>query len=230
MRLLISNKVESTMITINNESDAFPKENMVTGILPEKSYIDQTAVIDFGSTTSERVTAIAIVYQDLTNVKIQANATDSWGSPSFEQSITSSGQIVFIDQTYRFWRIKADNTGYVNYIYLGEYLQMPGVEENSMPQTITNDATVTSAGYQKQTTRGTTAKTQEFIFPGASQAEYDDFIDWWESDDRSNNCFIVQFEEDMTLFSPFLCKVAEASDFDRHTLAYEWRILVEEAK
>ena len=65
-------------------------------------------------------------------VKIQANATDAWGAPSIDQTVTVADLMYYIwgsTQTYRWWRIlitDAGNTdGYVEFglSFIGEYYQ-----------------------------------------------------------------------------------------------------------
>jgi hypothetical protein len=113
---------------------------------------------------------------------------------------------------------------------LGEFLQLPFASSNSTPKIINNDVINTTSNFQKYTTRGTTAKVQEITFPGATQDEYDDFIAWYTSDDRANNFFFVQFEDEMTVFEPFFCKLVSFELKARHILTYEMMIELEEAK
>ena len=62
-------------------------------------------------------------------VTLQANASDSWGSPSFSQALTiptdSDGNVIkrivyFLDQTYRYWRVTlADSSNTNSYLDVG---------------------------------------------------------------------------------------------------------------
>ena len=62
-------------------------------------------------------------------VTLQANASDSWGSPSFSQALTiptdSDGNVLqrivyFLDQTYRYWRVTlADSSNADSYLDVG---------------------------------------------------------------------------------------------------------------
>jgi hypothetical protein len=220
------------MLTVNEESNAFPKENLLTGILAEKTYFEDYIVIDFG--LAKRVTAIGLIGHNHT-VNIEANASDSWDAPAFSVEMTTSEMVEFVDQTYRYWRIVIPGSGgvdYLRYFYLGEYLQIPYPEPGSTPNVATNDIIATTSGYQRYTTRGTTARVQSFEFYATTQAEYELFRDWWNSDDRSNNLIFVQFEDDneMTHFPSYLAKVVEFVTNNRSQLAYDWSITIEEAK
>lgn len=409
MRLLINNKLIASMITLNNGKSAFPKENMLSNYLVEKTYFQNYVDIDFGE--SKTIDSICIEIDDYTNLKLLANSSQSWDYPAYELNITNN--IIFINETYRYWRLlkgtyvspidyvngddqnldfpnsaynqnncflpmidtsitpnvpgayvkigdykfwafsttgtnqiiygigaagaygqiiirtntatnwditslpsaandglqkiyfaksghndtlggyveyyyrydcylyafngnqsnliiaqnksvykgsisnsnlvvrwdgksgpagsatpdvtedipySTEEEGYINYFYLGEYLQLPGIRAGSTPSRLTTDVTNVSASGQINTTRGIVYKTQSFIFPDTTQQEFDDFVTWWESDDRTNNHFIVQFEEDMDIFLPFFCKITNYEVDTRNILAYNWLINVQEAK
>jgi hypothetical protein len=64
-------------------------------------------------------------------IDLQGNASDSWGSPSYDQSLTIADPLVlYLDQTYRYWRLAIDDAGnndfYVEIgeIYLGDYTEV----------------------------------------------------------------------------------------------------------
>lgn len=225
MRLLISNKITAAMITVNNESTAFPKANMINNNLIEKTFFTDYIDIDFGSAVT--IDAIALVSAS-TGITLSANSTPAWGSPPFTTVITS--EVTFINESYRYWRISKTGDFFINYFYLGEFLQMPGVEDFPTPQEITTDVVSTTQSGQIYTTPGITFKTQEFSFPYTIQADYDAFKTWWKSDDRTNNIFLVPFESDMDIFEPYFCKVLSNNIGDRSRLAYSWSITVQEAK
>lgn len=92
---------------------------------------DENLVFDLGS--AQTPTALIIGHHNLTSgvtITLQANASDSWGSPSYSQAISWASGIIgyFLSgQNYRYWRIRlqdATNTdGYLRMalIYLGTY-------------------------------------------------------------------------------------------------------------
>jgi hypothetical protein len=123
-------------------------------------------------------------------------------------------------------------TGFINYLYLGEYLSMPGKKAGTTPKDDTSDVISITSGHQVYTTRGTTFKTQRFSFPAATKAEYNVFRNWWVSDDRTNNLFVVQAEESMDDFPPIFCKIQEVEVSDREGggEAYNFGFAITEAK
>lgn len=228
MRLLINNKVLLPTITVNNPSTAFPPENLINNNLIESTFFED--FIDIDLVTAQLINAVALVGTDASYV-LQANSVQVWTSPPFEQTITDD--VTFISETFRFWRITfsgGTGTSNINYFYLGEFLQLPGMVDFPTPQEISNDITNTTQSGQKFTTPGITFKTQEFSFPDTSQTDYDAFKSWWKSDNRSDNIFLVQFENDMILFEPYFAKILDFTVDERNYLAYSWGILAEEAK
>jgi hypothetical protein len=81
-------------ITVNTgtEDPAYPKANLVDFVPAKPGKLTTTTgswVFDFGS--AQRVDIVALIHHNLTpglEVRIQGNASDSWGSPTFNQPIT----------------------------------------------------------------------------------------------------------------------------------------------
>jgi hypothetical protein len=89
-------------------------------------------VIDLGS--AQQVTAFALMNHNLvagqSTLTLQANSSDSWGSPAYSQAITVTDHklIFYLDQTYRYWRIVPVD-GALSYfqtatLYLGSYREL----------------------------------------------------------------------------------------------------------
>jgi hypothetical protein len=98
------------------------------------------AVVKFDMGTATKITMLAVFGHNLTSVAtvtLQANATDSWGAPSFSMALTWHARCIagFINQTYRWWRITIEDgsnpAGYVEIgrVCAGEYYE-PGVNVN----------------------------------------------------------------------------------------------------
>ena len=94
---LITNKVDTATLTESSENSMLPAENVQNaraGKVWETTgaSVNQNIVVDMGST--QAATYLGLVHPDenLTPGNIQGNATDSWGSPSFDETITGSGK------------------------------------------------------------------------------------------------------------------------------------------
>lgn len=121
-----------------------------------------TIVIDFGS--AKAITAAGLYDHNLTNsatVNLEANTSDSWGSPPYQQALTVAELtpiLEYLNQTYRYFRFDISDVtnpdGYIliGGIYLGTYTALSisihggwGATESfdANMKTQTNDAGVT---------------------------------------------------------------------------------------
>jgi hypothetical protein len=84
--------------------------------------------------TTEEIDSVVILWpkedgirlSDTAVVKIQANATDSWGSPAVDQTLTIDNTYMVAshyfstDQSYRYWRVVIEDVGNpYGYVELG---------------------------------------------------------------------------------------------------------------
>lgn len=139
MRMFATNLIDAAATVLSSSSaDAnYPLANLKnelrgllwkTGVAVALEYV----VFDLGS--AQAVTSFIILDHDLlgteTLVKIQGNATDSWGAPTFSQTITvvvgAPITTVFASQSFRYWRFTftkpaAANTRQFGRLFLGVY-------------------------------------------------------------------------------------------------------------
>lgn len=125
-------------VTSGTPDPAYPKENLVDGnpALPAK-LLDPSGVFMWDFTTAQSLDVVALIHHNLMpglNVRLQGNATNSWGgSPSYDVAFTIpayrlDGYCVnpFIDLTtipaarsFRYWRIYVQGTNTYN-VAIGE--------------------------------------------------------------------------------------------------------------
>ena len=118
VRASVTNLADAATITASTSDAAYPASNLGTPEEPDnpaKTTVstDSWWLIDHGS--AKAVVAWGLLYSNFTSVKIQANATDSWGAPSYDSGTitlaTNPGQgrlCLFhrpATQTYRYNRI-----------------------------------------------------------------------------------------------------------------------------
>lgn len=104
-------------ITVNTgtEDTAYPKANLVDGDPAKPAKLTGTTgswVFDFGS--AQRVDLIAIIMHNLDaglSVKIQGNASDSWGGPTLDEAVTIQAYALD-DMPENPWLDLTDKTGY----------------------------------------------------------------------------------------------------------------------
>jgi len=134
LKFLDNNLLDAATITASTQNAQYPATNLLDS-RRTKTYRSvsnsDTIVIDFG--TAESIDHFAIVdnWQNgfgITAITIEANGTDTWGSPAFTTTATLdttfgvSVKAFASAQSYRFWRIVLTSTlGYceIANMYLG---------------------------------------------------------------------------------------------------------------
>lgn len=161
MRLFFDNLIDAqgVVFTASTYDISFPPANIahehrtnpwVTG----KTVAPEWIVIDLLS--AKAVTAVILIDHTLTAgdtlIKLEGNATNSWGAPSFSTTLTwASGVIskVFGSQSFRYWRISftksaAGEAREIGRVFIGTYYTTPdgptkdGFEEE--PQDLSTSA------------------------------------------------------------------------------------------
>ena len=141
MRIIWDNLVDysETVVTAGSEAADLPVSNILhhhrtrvyrTGASSAAEYI----LIDFGS--ARAVQALVLLDHTLTNsdsgLKLQGNATNSWGSPSVDETLTfhagTLAHFLSAAQTYRWWRISftksaAGESRDIGRVFLGPYYE-----------------------------------------------------------------------------------------------------------
>lgn len=155
MRILYDNYVKTATITPLSEVPGFDFDSAFTDTRLSRfgrtvTDENQTIVFDLGSARS--VYYCAIIDHNFTSgatVKIQGNASDSWGAPSVDVTLTIADAITYnwsTAQTYRYWRLSINDAsnpdGFldISKVYLGSYLQMPYMSRDmEIPTASTSD-------------------------------------------------------------------------------------------
>jgi len=91
---------------------------------------DENIVLDYGSAVS--ADGVAIIGHNLTasaTINLQGNATDSWGAPSIDETLTSRSGVIlhwFTSGSYRYWRVRIqDPTNPDTYLQVGRIILGP---------------------------------------------------------------------------------------------------------
>ena len=213
------------MLTVQTESNAFPKENMINNVLNEKTLVTTYFDVDFGSALT--IDSIGLLAEG-SGWTVTAGA--SLGASTFSQAISDT--VTFISQTWRYWRFTTSAPDYMEYVYLGEYLQIPQIVPGSTPQPTATDVKNRTSGGQVYPTQGTIVKMQDVTAIGLTATEFETINTWYYSSDRVNNHIVVPFESSMTVypFEPYFAEISGYGSFKRDVLAYDIKFKLEEAK
>ena len=139
MRIAYTNLVDSGTVTASSENPIYPIENVQVARLAKPwqtiAVTGVNAVVDLGSALA--VNTVAIIGHTITTsatLNIEANSSDSWGSPSWSTSLTALSNMIlkYLDasQTYQYWRFTIEDvsaaSAYINIgrLWLGTYRQM----------------------------------------------------------------------------------------------------------
>lgn len=150
MRLIADNLILSATITPSTESPFFPASNLQNQLRSKRfrttSKSTQNIVFDLGSAKDVNSFILLLPKEGDINltesatIKIQANASDSWGAPSVDQTLTYDSdyrQLSFFwssNQSYRYWRLTvSDGSAVADYveiakIILGDSVDIPGIQ------------------------------------------------------------------------------------------------------
>lgn len=141
MRLMYSNLVDfsATAITAGSEASDLPASNVQH---PHRGKVYRTGTaaaaewVKFNLGTAQAVQCVILLDHTLTSgdstIRLQGNATDSWGSPSVDETLTFNAgtlaKFLSAAQTYQWWRIiftkaSAGVTRDIGRIFLGPFIE-----------------------------------------------------------------------------------------------------------
>ena len=118
MILKIEETGKNAIMTASSNTVLYPVQNVLDSRLTRQYRTDLATlaeiVYDLGSALSVNTIEIANhnVSSSFTVLKLQANTSNSWGSPAFEINLTWLIGIIVADfptETYRYWRIVIDD-------------------------------------------------------------------------------------------------------------------------
>ena len=125
------------MLPVENVTDARPGNVWETGT----SSATETIVFDLGS--AQTISAIGFVrppdkFESVTNFDLEANSSDSWGTPAFTHSgingAVKTSVETFTGQIYRYWRVTFDKNASSDANQIGRLAL--GVQDASVSQAI----------------------------------------------------------------------------------------------
>lgn len=150
-------------------------------------------------------------------VKLQGNATDSWGSPTVDQTLNYNSTYDYwyynfsSTQSYQYWRLYIDdptNTdGYIQiaYIYMGEELVMPGMTSTQSIPYISNASVNKSLSGHTYGDRRVRLKGGGITFPIIEDTEKKDIETFFDYTDIIIPFLLMFWEDDLDIEPPLYC-------------------------
>jgi hypothetical protein len=181
---------------------------------------DETIKIDAGAGETITATSIAIAGHNLTaaaTIKIQANATDAWGDPSIDETVTWDADIItdlFTNSTgYRFWRFyfddDANGDGYleIGRLFLGTRLQMPKIEPGvDIPYQDTSVVSTSISG-ESYGDEGVIIRAPAFRFPHLTDTERGNILSMWREVKKVKPIFLLIWEDSLDVEGAIYCRI-----------------------
>lgn len=224
MRILYDNEVLTATITASSETTYFEFDTALvdtrlsrvgrtTGDTSENIVFDMGAAVD--------VSYVAILAHNLTGsatVTLEGNASDSWGAPSFSQSITAGTDALienFTEDSYRYWRLTfadaSNPDGYIQigYVYLGTFLQMPGMSPGQIIPRKSNSSSQKSQSGQLYGDVRLKFKAAEINIPVAEESDRTAINTFFNTVDVVRPFILLIWESDLTVEAPIYCNLIE---------------------
>ena len=218
MRILYDNIIKDATITASSEHPDF---TFAVGLLDKRlsrvsrTIDDDDQWIKFTMSSATNASYICIKNHNFTSgatVKIEGNATDSWGAPTFTQTITVSDDMCAAfasTQNFQYWRLTVDDASNpdtyieIGYVFLGVHLAMPGYDAAVTTGEKSTAETEYSASGQLYGDKRIVFKTAEITFPDVSQANKDLISAFFAEMDKTEP-FVLLIAEDTPLIYPSL--------------------------
>jgi len=170
-------------------------------------------------------------------VKIQANATDVWISPSIDQALTYTkddkasidlGRDVGIwsyqfssTESYKYWRLSVDDPtnpdGYIKigFIFTDESLDMPGMSVNQTFPIVSNSTVMFSTSGQAYGLKKLQINTASFNFPVITTAQKKEMEVFYYNTDLINPYMILVWENSLDVQRPLYAVTTKLPEFYR---------------
>ena len=223
MRLCYDNKFLDATILATSENPNYVAANMQNTILAKvyRSVADSTTI---KMSTQIKASYFFVLNHNLSStsiVTLQGNDTDSWGSPSFEETVNYRSDMCYLnfaESTYNFWRvvITDDDTGTDGYIeigsmYLGTYLQMPGMKlDQQLEYKSDSNVSITYSG-QAYGEERYSYRNPSFNFPFISHDQRKELITMFNNNKNIKPLICLVWANDLGIEAPLYCVVDQKS-------------------
>ncbi len=248
MRIAYTNLVDSATAPTALTTDLlYPVVNVQNQRLAKRwrstSATGQTIIIDLGS--AQAVDTIAVLGHSLTTsavVSIDANATDSWGGPSFTTALTAlTGPILkylSAAQTYQYWRFNlSDASAASNYVeagrlWLGVKLAIdPSSLYNFTVGKLRSDTVTYGRDRQKYATEGVGWRRFSLSFPKTGGSALTNVLTMYDEVGNHSSVIFSNFDttRSFEIVEPCYCSIVGELTF-AHARAqkYTWSLELEE--
>ena len=226
MRLMWDNEIDNMTISAVTENANYPAENVADQRL-SKIYrsTDDAAewiLFDAGVGNTINPTAVLIAAHNITDgatIKIQGNATDSWGGPTVDETITHNSDtmvLFFTGSALRYWRLYIDDSSNpdtylkIGRVFLGTYLALPPIEPSpNLPLQSTTSISQSIAG-QAYANKRKVYRVPGFIYPLVMDAERQSLETMFRAVEGAKPVFLIVWENNLSEVGPIYCRIDQS--------------------
>ena len=232
MRVLYNNWVKSaTTITPLSENpnylftDAW-QDTRLTRYARTVDDSSQTFIIDLGA--ARAVDYCAILDHNFSSgatIKIQGNATDSWGAPSVDITLTYAASNIYYKfsstQTYRYWRLTVDDASntdtylQISKLWLSSYVQFPYMAKSQKIPTASTSTAQESISGQSYGDKKLIYRYGNITFPYIDDTEKTTIDTLFRAVDKTDPIMTLVWEEDIASYPPIYSRITSDLDWTR---------------
>lgn len=224
MIVLYKNLIDKYSLAVSSEHGSYPAVNLqdirLVRIWRTDTDEDEYVLIDAGVGNTITPTCVAIANHNLTDaavIKFQANATDDWGAPSLDETITHDADImtkIFANSTgYRYCRFFFDDPtnpdAYIEIgrLFFGNYLQLPPISPDPEIPNATTTLVDTSRTGQPYGDEGYKYRRFGVAYPSISEAERAAILEMWYEVENSKPIFLLLWEDSLDVEKPMYGRI-----------------------
>lgn len=214
MRLMYDNEVMDATLTAATHEANYPVSNLKDTRL-SRIYQSTSGTAQYILIAGTAITAscLLIAAHDIPSgatITIQGNDIDSWGAPSFSESVTQSDDIMahyFTSASYNYWRLYVNTAAafIIGGLHLGAYTIAPYLDLGYAMND--NDAAIVdiSAGGQAYATETYQYRTGKFSIPEFSHSQRAEMRIFWESVGLHTPFYLVKWADYLSYEPAMYC-------------------------
>lgn len=223
MRIIYNNLVDTATLTALTVLSGYPVTNLQDQRLSCKWVSDtstsQSVVIDLA--TAQTITTAAIISHNVpSSATIQANSTDSWTPPAFEDTITWNENMMlrfFEGKSYRYWRFVFNSGNLaIGRLWLGNYITVDPSSLTDFSVTVkNNDTNSYNKNRSKYSLPGSIWRGFSLNFPPTESTTIDNIVAMIDSAGKHSSVIFCNFDtiRDFPIVEPCYCSIVNDVDF-----------------
>lgn len=215
MKFYYDNKVDLASITSSSIKTGTSISNLIHKHLSKRfSFNDDNGTIDMDLGISTNIKKILIGGSNMTDsatVTLEASLNSDYSTIDFTTVVDlyDTTWAKNLDENYRYWRLSCSDTGlsylWIGYLYLGNYLLMPGINPNYTLNYQTTSKVILSVSLQPYGDVGIRNFKSKFTFPIITDYE----VIGPSGEALATRADILEMWYEVEGGIPFYCEVAE---------------------